>query len=226
MRQRWDTLTFLHWGYPIEDVQRILPKGLTVEARDGLAWVGLVPFSMRVGAPLGRGIPRIARFPETNVRTYVIGPDGRTGVWFFSLDAGNSLAVSAARLTLGLPYFLAAMEVEPDGDTIRYNSSRREGPASGSGHRIAVNPGAPIDSRDLSEFDHYLTARFALWNTRGRLAVRIPIEHPPWRLYRGEVVSIDQDLLEAAGLPSPSGDPIVHYSEGVDVSVGSPRVVR
>jgi hypothetical protein len=34
------------------------------------------------------------------------------------------------------------------------------------------------------------------------------------------------DLVAAAGLPAPEGDPIVHWSPGVDVLIGYPRRVR
>ena len=57
-----------------------------------LAWVGLVPFRMAGIAPRGLGkIPYLGTFPETNVRTYVVGPDGVPGVWFDSLDASRLL---------------------------------------------------------------------------------------------------------------------------------------
>ena len=31
MEHRWDELTFLHWRYPAETVQRLLPPSLTVD---------------------------------------------------------------------------------------------------------------------------------------------------------------------------------------------------
>ncbi|MDQ1745834.1 MAG: uncharacterized protein QOD07_97 [Frankiaceae bacterium] len=95
MRQRWDSLSFLHWPYDVDVVQRFLPAGLTVEPWDGHAWVGLVPFEMHVGGPAG---PLMVRFPETNVRTYVVGPDGRPGIWFFCSSAsGSSLSGGSLR---------------------------------------------------------------------------------------------------------------------------------
>jgi uncharacterized protein YqjF (DUF2071 family) len=36
----WDELTFLHWRFAVEDVQRLLPRGLEVEPFDGAARVG------------------------------------------------------------------------------------------------------------------------------------------------------------------------------------------
>ena len=55
-------------------------------------------------------LPWVSAFPELNVRTYVrVG--GKPGVFFFSLDAGNPVAVGAARTLLNLPYFTADMTV-------------------------------------------------------------------------------------------------------------------
>jgi uncharacterized protein YqjF (DUF2071 family) len=105
MIHRWEQVTFIHWRFDPEVVQRLLPSGLTVETFDGAAWVGLVPFYMRVALPKSRSVPWLSRFAETNVRTYVHGADGTSGVWFFSLDAARLGAVVIARKTYRLPYF-------------------------------------------------------------------------------------------------------------------------
>ena len=99
MRQRWERLTFLHWPFQPADVQRLLPDGLETETYDGAAWVGLVPFYMRVATPGGHRVPWISNFCETNVRTYVRDRAGRSGIWFFSLDASRLGVVVTARVT-------------------------------------------------------------------------------------------------------------------------------
>ena len=76
----WDELTFLHWRYSAAEVQALLPPGLEVETCDGSAWVGLVPFFLRVGLPGVRPVPWVSEFAETNVRTYVRSPDGESGI--------------------------------------------------------------------------------------------------------------------------------------------------
>lgn len=70
MRHRWDQLTFLHWSFEPEVVQRLLPKRLVVDTYNGAAWVGLVPFLMEVRSKRGNALDWPFRFPETNVRTY------------------------------------------------------------------------------------------------------------------------------------------------------------
>jgi uncharacterized protein len=224
MRQRWDRLTFLHWGYDPEVVQRLLPAGLTVEAYQGAAWVGLVPFFMEVRIPGLPRLPWLLEFPETNVRTYVRGPEGESGVWFFSLDAARLAAVSMARILYRVPYFWSRMDVAREGEVMRYRSQRH--PPFGRGQSTTeVRIGPEYSSDQLTEFDHYLTARWTLYGTWGQRLLVARAEHLPWRLHRATVLSCRGDLVEVAGLPVPTGDPIIHWSPGVTVRIGYPRRV-
>ena len=226
MLQRWDRLTFLHWKYPIAVVQQLLPPGLVVEPYEGAAWVGLVPFFMEVRMPrLGR-IPRLFEFPETNVRTYVRGPSGDPGVWFFSLDAARLAAVVTARSTYRVPYFWSQMEVARDGRTMRYTAQRRWPHPGGVGSQVEVEIGEQYLTHELSDFDHYLTARWTLYGTWGRKLLMARAQHAPWPLHRARVVVLEDGLVEAAGLPAPTHLPVVHWSPGVDVNVGYPWIAR
>ena len=112
MLQTWETLAFLHWDYDPGDVQRLLPAGLDVDTADGRAWVGLIPFRLTIRAPGLPPVPWVSRFSEINVRTYVRGPDGRAGIFFFSLEASRLGAVVAARWWYQLPYMWAAMRID------------------------------------------------------------------------------------------------------------------
>lgn len=222
MRQRWERLTFLHWSFDPADVQRLLPDFLRVETFDGAAWVGLVPFFMRVQTGGGHGLPWVSTFPETNVRTYVVDPEGRTGIWFFSLDAARFGAVAVARTTYRLPYFWSAMDVTERLDETAYRCRRRlPGPHATS--RTTVRVGPPIQPSDLQERDHFLTARWTLFSVAGSRCRYADAWHEPWPLRRAEIGDLDDGLVAAAGLPRPVGDPLVHYSPGVDVRIGRPR---
>jgi uncharacterized protein YqjF (DUF2071 family) len=227
MRQRWERLTFLHWAFDPADVQRLLPPWLTVEQFDGRAWVGLVPFFITVGTGGGRTIPWASNFCETNVRTYVHDAEGRSGIWFFSLDAARLGAVVVARTTYRLPYFWSRLSLAVDPAGASYQCVRRwPGPAARSDVRVAV--GEPYDPAELTDFDHFLTARWILFSSAGRGGQRrrfARAAHAPWPLRRASAVSVDDGLLRAAGLPPVAAgvEPIVHYSEGVDVRIGMPE---
>jgi uncharacterized protein YqjF (DUF2071 family) len=80
MLQTWSWLTFLHWSYQVEVVARLLPPGLAVHELEGRAWVGLTPFVLGdLRTPVAPAPPWFARFPETNLRTYVAGPGRLVG---------------------------------------------------------------------------------------------------------------------------------------------------
>src|SRR5262245_4554326 len=109
MRMSWHDLLFAHWPVPVAAMRALVPAPLEVDTFDGAAWIGVVPFRMtRVGPLWLPPIPGVSSFAELNVRTYVTRDD-KPGVWFFSLDAANPLAVRTARRFFHLPYFHAAM---------------------------------------------------------------------------------------------------------------------
>src|SRR3954453_16265129 len=125
MLQRWDNLTFLHWRYRPEVIGALLPRELELDPFDGSAWVGLTPFLLTgLRLPRTPALPWISRFPEMNVRTYVRGPDGERGIWFFTLEADRLLGVVGARLSYALPYRWAKMSVCPKDRSVEYKSDR------------------------------------------------------------------------------------------------------
>lgn len=216
MLQSWRSLTFLHWPCDPAKVRRLLPSTLELDTFDGAAWIGLVPFEIHNL----RGIPP---FPETNLRTYVIGPGGSRAVWFFSLDADRVAAVIGARVGYGLPYFWAAMRVTEEDGIVRYQSRRRWPHSRAAMTHITVQPGELYAADELNDHDHFLTARYrlyALWH--GRL-IYTQIEHEPWPLARCRVLELNQTLMEASGLPSPQSAPLAHFSAELHVKIGYPR---
>ena len=106
--QEWRDLLFLHWRVPAQELRPRVPPQLSIDEREGSAWVSMTPFTLRNGRL--RGLPPLPDFHELNFRTYVTHPRGGPGIWFFSLDAASLVAVAAARLSVRLPYFLARME--------------------------------------------------------------------------------------------------------------------
>src|ERR1700731_3419183 len=124
MAQSWHDLLFAHWPIDAALVRPHIPTPLAIDTFDGQAWIAVVPFRMS-GVRLRSipALPWLSAFPELNVRTYVVA-QGKPGVWFFSLDAGNPIAVAAARLSFHLPYFTAQMKCEEKNGWINYRSGR------------------------------------------------------------------------------------------------------
>lgn len=144
MLQGWYDLASVHWPYDPAEIQRLLPAGLRVDTCGGTAWVGLIPFHMRrIRIPGCPPFGRWSTFPETNVRTYVVAPDGRRAVWFFSLDISRLVPATVARLTYGLPYCWGTMSISHRGpDVIEYTASRRR-PHRPATSRLAIRIGDP-----------------------------------------------------------------------------------
>ena len=217
MVQRWRFLTFFHWRYAPELIRARLPAQVTLDTWDGAAWLGLTPFLLTgLRPPFLPAAPWISRFPETNVRTYVRGPDGERGVWFFTLEADRLAAVMGARTTYRLPYHWADMAVEHRRQRVRYGSERK-GPTGPAKTDIEIEPGEPISAGD---FDNFLTARFRLYTMLGKRLAFAQIEHAPWPLHRARILRFEQTLIQQLNLPRPEGEPIAHYSPDLKVRIG------
>lgn len=237
MLQGWNDLGSIHWRYDPEVVQALLPDGFRVDTFDGSAWVGVLPFHMRrVRFPHLPAFGPLSTFPETNVRTYLVDPAGRRAVWFCSLDITRLITALVARASYRLPYCWAKMSIDRSGgnepgavvrpgDTVAYRS-RRRWPEAVADTDIAMRIGEAIAPDEVSDLEHFLSARWALGTTFGRQLMWADVDHPPWPLHRAELLHCDQTLITAAGLPVPEGEPYVLWSPGVDVRIALPARVR
>jgi uncharacterized protein YqjF (DUF2071 family) len=222
MLQRWERLSFLHWPYRPEVIERVLPDGLEPDTFDGDAWIGILPFRLTVRIPGLPAAPWASRFNEVNVRTYVRGPDGRRGIWFLSLDAARLGAVVVARRSYRIPYMWAETTLAERGSLIRYRVRRRWPRPAGAGLDVVLERRDRVG--EPSELERFLTCRWRLYSP---LALGLPadrirfastlVDHPPWPLHRARVRWLDERLVEVTGLPSPVGEPLAHYSPGVGV---------
>jgi uncharacterized protein YqjF (DUF2071 family) len=222
MVQRWHELLFAHWSLPPDRVRAIVPPSLPLDLYDGRAWIGVVPF--RMSNVTLRGVPPLpglSAFPELNVRTYVtVG--GRPGVYFFSLDAGNPLAVAAAR-TLHLRYYYAWMSVRPAGDWIEY-ASRRLWPGPRPAElRARYRPRGPVYNALPGSLAYFLTERYCLYAVDGRgRASRLEIHHPPWSLQDAEAELGLNTMMAPLGLRLPETGPLLHYAARQDMVAWPP----
>ena len=230
MLQSWNTLAALHWRYEPAEVQRLLPHGFTVDTFDEAAWVGLLPFHMqRIRVPGMPPFGRFSTFPETNVRTYIVDPNGRRGVWFFCLEASRLLPVLVARATYQLPYCWSRMSIDCSNleghDQWEYRSTRRW-PERGPASHITVRVGPAIPANQVTVLDHFLTARWALGSTFGKRCAWAKVSHPEWVLHEAEATGWHETLFTAVGLSKPIDQPLVRWSPGVDVAIQRPRLLR
>jgi uncharacterized protein YqjF (DUF2071 family) len=221
--QHWRDVVFLHWPVEPRRVAPLLPRSVVPDLVDGRTYVGLIALRMcRVGLP-GLAVPYLGWFPEVNVRVYSVGPDGRRGVVFLSLDAARLIPAMIGRIGLRLPYLWSRIRVSRERGTVSYASSRRWPGPAGACLRLTVDVGEPMTSP--SSLEHFLTARWGLhvrWY--GAESLYVPNEHPAWPLHRATLRGLDENLISATGLPTPTEEPVsVLYAPEVGVRAGSPE---
>ena len=222
MFQKWRELAFLHWAWDPASLQRTLPDGLTIDTYDGKAYLGVVPFRMRDIRPrFLPAVPGISNFLEVNLRTYVRDQKGRSGVWFYSLDANQRLAVALARALFSLPYHAARMRVEDRDDGSRlYQSTRRSSPDARQSYEFTLHSNEREARGGSLEF--FLVERYLLFaQTPAGLRVG-QVHHRPYPIVDVELAAWNETLLSLNGFP-PTGRAPDHVcgSHGVDVEVFS-----
>jgi len=225
MRQLWRHLGFLHWPVEAGAIARLLPPGLEVDTFGGVAYLGLVPFTIPLTRTPRLGLPMAPAFHEVNLRTYVHRAGREPGVWFFSLDAASRLAVRGARAGYHLPYFHARLSLEISaGPSIAYRAhrARRRGgpPAELSVRYGPIGPASPAVPGSLAFF---LAERYLLYAWNGRALSTARVHHAPYPLAPAAASDLHETLAGAAGLPPTVGPPaLVHYAEEVDVRIFRP----
>ena len=220
----WRDLLFMHWPVEVDTLRSLVPPALSLDTFEGSAWLGVTPFDMIGVRPrLMPAVPGLSHFPEINLRTYVT-VEGRPGIWFFSLDAHSRLAVRLARATFHLPYFDAEMYCHASGDGVDYRSLRTHRGATGAKFEARYGPaGEPFES-EKGSIEDFLTERYCLYSAdRKGDVLRGDVHHHPWPLQIAEAEVRTLAMTQQTGLKLPETDPILHFSNRLDVLAWLPR---
>jgi uncharacterized protein YqjF (DUF2071 family) len=225
MHQNWGKLLFMHWAIDVELLRPLIPAQLSIDTFDGRAWIGIVPFTMwGIRASFLPPIPGTSAFHELNVRTYVHFKSV-PGVWFFSLDAVNNLAVWGARTFYYLPYFNARMSLEQTDNKISYSSTRLDsrGPTADFAATWKIREPLPRSEPDSLEF--FLTERYCLYAFHRDQLYRSRIFHQPWPLQQATIASYKSGMIQSLGIQPPDTQPLLHYAESISVDIWPLRKV-
>lgn len=225
MRQTWYDLLFAHWRVPASVLRDAIPPSLEIDEFDGSAWIGVVPFgmeeiSLRPLPPL----PGTSRFLELNVRTYVRPVDpalaDKPGVWFFSLDAANRLAVEVARRWFHLPYFYAQMLATRRAGELLYESTRTHTGAPAASLNCKYAPTGDVYHSTRGDLDHWLTERYCLYssNRTGGLH-RGEIHHAQWPLQPARAEFIRNSMAAPFLGSAPAPPETLHFARSIDVLI-------
>lgn len=214
MFQSWNNLLFLHWEIEPQEIAKRIPDRLSVDLYEGKTYLGLVPFFMRNVRPrFLPQLPWLSNFLELNVRAYVHDELGRPGVWFFSLDCDQPIAVEVARKFFHLPYQHAQMSSE--GSTFRCQRKNHEKVAmfdyEGSGKLRTAKPGS---------LEFFLLERYLLFSeSRGGRINYGQVHHSPYQFTEAKLRQYSAAPIEWEKF-SVRGEPISQlYSPGVPVNI-------
>jgi uncharacterized protein len=231
MRQKWRDLLFLHWAVDAQALRRLIPPQLELDLFDETAYVGLVFFTMTGVRPVG--LPPVwglSTFHETNLRTYVRLGDRDPGVWFFNLEAANSIAVRLARALFHLPYHRARMFVERErasiqetatsaSTTIVYAGVRQwPGPLPAS-YATRATAAGPTRAVEPGTLEHFLIERYILYSAGANHLFRGQVHHNSYPIQSAQTHFIDETLLNTWSIQRSANPPLAHFSRGVDVEV-------
>jgi uncharacterized protein YqjF (DUF2071 family) len=209
--QTWIDLAFLHWRVEEAELARLVPSSVELETYDGSAWLGITPFALHGFRVRGLPpLPGVSNFPQLNVRTYVTR-DGKPGIWLFTLDAGNALAVEAAKRVYKLPYNRATMRCERSDDHVHFDSHR-----AGASFSARYRGRGGLFHAEAGSLEAFLAERYCAYTEDGGRVYRADIHHPPWHLQRGEAL-VDDNTMSPLTLPDE--DPHVLFSPRQDAVI-------
>ncbi len=205
--QEWNDAVFLHWKVQVEELNKFIPKDLEIELIENSAWVSLVAFNMEKIRP--RILPSfspISYFHEINLRTYV-KHNGKTGVYFLSIEGGKWLSCKIARQLSELPYLYSKMN-RSKGIYTSENKTKK------SKLNLEFKVGEQLKFK--SETDLFLTERYALFQNVGNRLNEFEIHHIEWPIFDIEINSSHINFPEFPDFFQTQPD-LAHYSTGVQV---------
>jgi uncharacterized protein YqjF (DUF2071 family) len=205
--QEWNRAIFLHWEVNLAKLRKWVPDELEIDLIDGKPWVSLVAFTMKNIRP--KFLPSfspISNFHEINIRTYVKA-NGKTGVYFLSIEGGKKLSCIIAKAMSELPYRFSKMTRAV---------SRFESMNSEFGDHFSTNFQLGEDQPVRSEFDKWLTERYALFQDGAAGINKFEIHHLEWPTKDITVQNLKYDYPRFNHLFSGAPDKI-QYSTGVKV---------
>lgn len=195
---RWTHLFLANYPVPATLLEPRLPPGLTLDLRDGQAFVSLVAFQFLDTRVLGIGWPGYRNFAELNLRFYVRHGDER-GVVFVREFVPQRLTAWLAQVIYNEPYHAAAVTAtvrdEPASVTAEYRLDY-----GGRSHTLSISGSKPSFRPDETSTEHFFKEHhwgFGVSHT-GK-TIRYQVDHPVWDVFPVQSHKIDLDWSVAYG---------------------------
>jgi uncharacterized protein len=194
----WTDVCLFTYAVPPALLEPRLPKGLTLDTRDGQAFVSLVAFNFVDTRVLGIPWPGYRNFPELNLRYYVREGE-RRGVVFIREFVPQRFTAWLARTIYNEPYLAAPLRhtVCDSGDLVTAETQLDFG---GETHSLIMTGRKPILCPTFDCTEHFFKEHhwgFGL-DHKGR-TIRYEVRHPVWDVYRVESHRVELDWAKVYG---------------------------
>jgi uncharacterized protein len=169
-------------------------------------------------------VPGISNFMELNVRTYVHDASGRPGVWFYSLDCNQWLAVKVARKFFHLPYEHATMSarISPENGEVDYRAQRHGVSATMGSSHFRYRMAGPTVELESGTLEFFLLERYRLFafDQRKSRLWSGRVAHRPYQFGPAAMATWDDTMLRLVGF-DPLGRPPEHtgMAQAVEVAI-------
>ena len=218
---------FFHWICAPEVIRPRVPGCLELDLHAGLAWISIVAFAVSgMRLTLLPALPLLSEAWQINVRTYVHRA-GIPGLWFFSLDTNNPLAVWGARLGYRLPYHHARITAVEQGTSVAFHAARTDTRSNRIIFDAQWQGGERQSSPRPGTLDSFLLDRYVLYSLWDNRLLRARIHHRPWPLRQTQLTHLDAAILDVEGFPGRRGPALLHgQADPFDVEIWAPTRLR
>jgi uncharacterized protein YqjF (DUF2071 family) len=200
----WRNLFLVSYAVPPALLENRLPPGLTLDLRDGNAFVSLVAFEFLKTAPqfpfLRSIVPRTAlgNFPELNLRFYV-RQGAERGVVFIREYVPQRLVAWVARRLYNEHYLAAPLTAArtdlPDEIRLHYRLAW-----AGRDHHLHVSGAKPCIRPAPDSLEHFFKEhQWGFGVTRSGQGIRYEVAHPVWDVYPVREFRLDFDFGSVYG---------------------------
>jgi uncharacterized protein YqjF (DUF2071 family) len=195
---RWENLFLCTYAVPPALLEPRLPPGLSLDLRDGSAFVSLVAFEFLATRVLGVHWPGCTNFAELNLRFYVrLGSD--RGVVFIREFVPPHIVAWTARLLYNEPYRAAPLAAtRHDDDATRTMEFCLRW--AGREHRIGVTGSKPAHEPAATTDEHFFKEHhWGFGITRSGKTLRYEVAHPVWQVFPVRDHHLDFDWATVYG---------------------------
>ncbi|HLV13753.1 MAG TPA: DUF2071 domain-containing protein [Xanthomarina sp.] len=205
--QEWNNAIFLHWQVELSELKKFVPKELEIDLFEEKPWVSVVAFTMeKIRLKNLPTFPPISDFDEINIRTYVKS-NNKTGVYFLSMEGGNSLSCKVAKGISELPYRFS---------NIKRSKNKYESNNSQFNDKLNIQFVIGKEVTEKTKLEKWLTERYALFQDTEKSINKFEIHHVEWPINEIKLKNLEINYSKFDKLIKNEPN-IIQYSKGVKV---------